>query len=123
MKEFIARQEMLFIATADLKGECDSSFRAGPPGFVHVIDDRTLTYPEDKALFLKAARINHESAAEFVIRAAREAAVEVVERQQIIRVPAALFDPVAASLEEPAEPIEELASAVRKQHSMVKKQR
>ncbi|GAA1464491.1 pyridoxamine 5'-phosphate oxidase family protein [Nocardiopsis exhalans] len=46
MKEFIARQEMLFIATADAKGECDSSFRAGPPGFVHVIDDRTLAYPE-----------------------------------------------------------------------------
>ncbi|MBR8742207.1 pyridoxamine 5'-phosphate oxidase family protein [Nocardiopsis sp. MG754419] len=46
MKEFIARQEMLFIATADGQGECDSSFRAGPPGFVHVIDDRTLAYPE-----------------------------------------------------------------------------
>ncbi|GHC94960.1 hydrolase [Nocardiopsis terrae] len=46
MKEFIARQEMLFIATADSRGECDSSFRAGPPGFVHVIDDRTLAYPE-----------------------------------------------------------------------------
>lgn len=46
MKDFIARQEMLFIATADGHGECDSSFRAGPPGFVHVIDDRTLAYPE-----------------------------------------------------------------------------
>ena len=46
MKEFISRQEMLFIATADARGECDSSFRAGPPGFVHVIDDRTLAYPE-----------------------------------------------------------------------------
>lgn len=46
MKEFIARQEMLFIATADAEGECDSSFRAGPPGFVHVVDDRTLAYPE-----------------------------------------------------------------------------
>ena len=46
MKEFVARQEMLFIATADAQGECDSSFRSGPPGFVHVIDDRTLAYPE-----------------------------------------------------------------------------
>ncbi|PWV58202.1 pyridoxamine 5'-phosphate oxidase family protein [Nocardiopsis sp. L17-MgMaSL7] len=46
MKDFIARQEMLFVATADARGECDSSFRAGPPGFVHVIDDRTLVYPE-----------------------------------------------------------------------------
>lgn len=46
MRDFIARQEMLFIATADSRGECDSSFRAGPAGFVHVIDDRTLAYPE-----------------------------------------------------------------------------
>ncbi|WP_067597181.1 pyridoxamine 5'-phosphate oxidase family protein [Nocardiopsis listeri] len=46
MKEFVARQEMLFVATADAQGECDSSFRSGPPGFVHVIDDHTLAYPE-----------------------------------------------------------------------------
>lgn len=46
MKDFIARQEMLFIATADGQGECDSSFRSGPAGFVHVIDDHTLVYPE-----------------------------------------------------------------------------
>ncbi|GAB2491344.1 pyridoxamine 5'-phosphate oxidase family protein [Nocardiopsis aegyptia] len=46
MREFIARQEMLFIATSDGRGECDSSFRAGPPGFVHVVDDLTLVYPE-----------------------------------------------------------------------------
>ncbi|MEU9234159.1 pyridoxamine 5'-phosphate oxidase family protein [Streptomyces subrutilus] len=46
MREFIARQSMVFLATADAHGECDASFRAGPPGFVHVIDDRTLAYPE-----------------------------------------------------------------------------
>ncbi|MBE3000791.1 pyridoxamine 5'-phosphate oxidase family protein [Nocardiopsis sp. HNM0947] len=46
MREFIAQQEMLFIATSDAGGECDSSFRAGPPGFVHVIDDRLLAFPE-----------------------------------------------------------------------------
>ncbi|MFI6575673.1 pyridoxamine 5'-phosphate oxidase family protein [Nocardiopsis sp. NPDC050513] len=46
MREFISRQEMLFIATSDAEGECDSSFRAGPPGFVHVIDEYTVAYPE-----------------------------------------------------------------------------
>jgi predicted pyridoxine 5'-phosphate oxidase superfamily flavin-nucleotide-binding protein len=46
MREFIARQEMCFIATADADGECDATFRAGHPGFVHVLDDRTLAYPE-----------------------------------------------------------------------------
>jgi hypothetical protein len=34
MVEFIGRQEMVWIATADGHGECDCSFRAGRPGFV-----------------------------------------------------------------------------------------
>ncbi|MGW7572812.1 pyridoxamine 5'-phosphate oxidase family protein [Streptomyces sp. NPDC054765] len=46
MQEFVARQEMFFLATADRHGECDSTFRAGPPGFVQVLDARTLAYPE-----------------------------------------------------------------------------
>jgi hypothetical protein len=46
MREFIARQDMAFIATSDGVGECDASFRAGTPGFLHVIDERTIAYPE-----------------------------------------------------------------------------
>ncbi|WP_034591938.1 pyridoxamine 5'-phosphate oxidase family protein [Hamadaea tsunoensis] len=46
MREFIAYQEMLFVATADSLGECDCTFRAGPPGFVHVLDDHRLAWPE-----------------------------------------------------------------------------
>lgn len=46
MREFIARQQMVFVATSDAQGECDCSFRSGPPGFVHALDDKTLTYPE-----------------------------------------------------------------------------
>ncbi|MBF6335167.1 pyridoxamine 5'-phosphate oxidase family protein [Nocardia abscessus] len=46
MIEFIGRMDMAFIATADKHGECDSSFRAGVPGFLHVIDERRIAYPE-----------------------------------------------------------------------------
>ena len=46
MSEFLASQEIVFIATADAKGECDSSFRTGPPGWVRVINEKTLAYPE-----------------------------------------------------------------------------
>jgi predicted pyridoxine 5'-phosphate oxidase superfamily flavin-nucleotide-binding protein len=46
MREFIARQDMVFVATADARGECDNSFRAGEPGFVVPLDDKTLVYPE-----------------------------------------------------------------------------
>lgn len=46
MREFVARQEMFFLATSDRNGECDSTFRAGPPGFLRVLDEHTLIYPE-----------------------------------------------------------------------------
>lgn len=46
MQEFITRMDMVYLATADSRGTCDCSFRAGEPGFVQVLDDRTLVYPE-----------------------------------------------------------------------------
>src|SRR5882672_1310109 len=46
MRTFIARLEMFFLSTADGHGECDVSFRAGEPGFVHVFNEKILVYPE-----------------------------------------------------------------------------
>jgi uncharacterized protein len=46
MQTFIAQQEIMFIATADGHGECDCSLRAGPPGFVKVLGEKRLAYPE-----------------------------------------------------------------------------
>lgn len=46
MQHFVANQEMMFIATADSGGNCDNSFRAGSRGFVRVLDETTLMYPE-----------------------------------------------------------------------------
>ncbi|MFJ8804785.1 pyridoxamine 5'-phosphate oxidase family protein [Streptomyces sp. NPDC102490] len=46
MREFIRSQYMVFLSTADAAGNCDTGFRAGPPGFVIDLDARTLTYPE-----------------------------------------------------------------------------
>ncbi len=46
MREFVGRMEMAFVATADRNGECDSSLRAGPAGFLVVLDERRLAYPE-----------------------------------------------------------------------------
>jgi predicted pyridoxine 5'-phosphate oxidase superfamily flavin-nucleotide-binding protein len=46
MVEFVQRMDMAFIASADAAGECDSSFRAGPPGFIRVLDERHIAYPE-----------------------------------------------------------------------------
>nr|WP_296073150.1 pyridoxamine 5'-phosphate oxidase family protein [uncultured Actinoplanes sp.] len=46
MRSFIGRQEMMFVATADASGSCDSTFRGGPPGFVRVLDAEHLSWPE-----------------------------------------------------------------------------
>ncbi|MFD7325264.1 pyridoxamine 5'-phosphate oxidase family protein [Streptomyces sp. NPDC059875] len=60
MREFAARQEMFFLATSDRHGECDNTFRAGPPGFLHVLDDRTLAYPEYRGNGVQASLGNIE---------------------------------------------------------------
>jgi uncharacterized protein len=46
MAEFVERMEMVFVASSDAHGECDSSLRAGPPGFIRVLDEHTVAYPE-----------------------------------------------------------------------------
>jgi uncharacterized protein len=46
MISFVGRMEMAFIGTADAGGECDSSFRAGPAGFLRVLDAGRIAYPE-----------------------------------------------------------------------------
>jgi len=46
MCEFISRMEMVWIATADSSGHCDCSFRSGPPGFVQVLADTQLAFPD-----------------------------------------------------------------------------
>ncbi|MBM7770850.1 hypothetical protein JOD54_001054 [Actinokineospora baliensis] len=42
MVELITRMDRVFLATADADGECDFALFCGPPGFVHVLDDRRL---------------------------------------------------------------------------------
>ncbi|WP_406864607.1 pyridoxamine 5'-phosphate oxidase family protein [Streptomyces solicamelliae] len=64
MREFVARQEMFFLATADRHGSCDSTFRAGPPGFLHVLDDTTLAYPEYRGNGVQAGLGNIEENAQ-----------------------------------------------------------
>ena len=45
-RAFIHRSPMFFIATADDRGHPDCSYKGGLPGFVRVLDDRTLAIPD-----------------------------------------------------------------------------
>ena len=43
--EFIARMDMFFLATADAEGRPQCSYKGGDPGFVRVLDEHTVAFP------------------------------------------------------------------------------
>jgi len=42
---FIEARDMFFLATADTEGRPTCSYKGGEPGFVRVLDERTLAFP------------------------------------------------------------------------------
>src|SRR4029077_12297806 len=42
---FITAADMFFLATVDPEGRPNCSYKGGDPGFVRVVDDRTLAFP------------------------------------------------------------------------------
>ncbi len=45
-RAFIGAAAMVFVASADADGQPDCSYKGGLPGFVRVLDDRTLCLPD-----------------------------------------------------------------------------
>jgi predicted pyridoxine 5'-phosphate oxidase superfamily flavin-nucleotide-binding protein len=45
-RAFISSRPMMFVATADAQGHPECSYKGGLPGFVRVLDDRTLAFPD-----------------------------------------------------------------------------
>ncbi|MGB5147919.1 MAG: pyridoxamine 5'-phosphate oxidase family protein, partial [Porticoccaceae bacterium] len=44
-KAFIASRDMFFLSTVDHQGRPTVSYKGGDPGFMKVLDDRTLAFP------------------------------------------------------------------------------
>lgn len=44
-RQFIERMDMFFLATVDGEGQPTCSYKGGDPGFVTVLDDQTLAFP------------------------------------------------------------------------------
>ena len=44
-RQLIERLDMFFLATADAAGQPTCSYKGGDPGFVRIIDERTLVFP------------------------------------------------------------------------------
>src|SRR5690348_12941992 len=45
-KAFVEESPFFFLATADAQGRPDSSFKAGLPGFVRILDETTLAWAD-----------------------------------------------------------------------------
>src|SRR5512147_3189962 len=44
-RAFIEACDMVFVATADAEGRPQCSYKGGDPGFVRVLDERTIAFP------------------------------------------------------------------------------
>jgi uncharacterized protein len=44
-RAFVQQLDMLFLATVDATGQPTCSYKGGDPGFVTIVDDRTLAFP------------------------------------------------------------------------------
>jgi uncharacterized protein len=44
-RDFIEARDMFFLATVDAEGRPQCSYKGGDPGFVRVLDERTLAFP------------------------------------------------------------------------------
>ena len=58
-REFIARRDMFFLATADREGRPTCSYKGGDPGFVRCPDERTLVFPsyDGNGMYLTAGNV------------------------------------------------------------------
>jgi len=58
-RDFIERRDMFFIATADAEGRPNCSYKGGDPGFVRVLDETTLVFPnyDGNGMFLSFGNV------------------------------------------------------------------
>jgi predicted pyridoxine 5'-phosphate oxidase superfamily flavin-nucleotide-binding protein len=58
-RAFIERQDMFFLATADEDGSPSCSYKGGDPGFVRVLDERTIAFPsyDGNGMYLSAGNV------------------------------------------------------------------
>lgn len=58
-RAFIQQRDMFFLATADADGRPTCSYKGGEPGFVRVLDDRTVAFPnyDGNGMYLSAGNV------------------------------------------------------------------
>ena len=58
-RAFIEARDMFFLATADEQGRPQCSYKGGDPGFVRVLDERTIAFPsyDGNGMYLSAGNM------------------------------------------------------------------
>lgn len=58
-RAFIEARDMFFIATTDEEGQPQSSYKGGEPGFVRVLDEKTIAFPlyDGNGMYLTAGNL------------------------------------------------------------------
>lgn len=58
-RDFIEARDMFFLATGDDQGNLDCSYKGGDPGFVRIVDEKTLVFPsyDGNGMFMSAGNI------------------------------------------------------------------
>src|SRR3954467_6409644 len=58
-RAFIEGADMFFLATADEQGRPQCSYKGGEPGFVRVLDERTIAFPnwDGNGMYLSAGNV------------------------------------------------------------------
>jgi uncharacterized protein len=58
-RAFIEARDMFFIATVDAEGQPQCSYKGGEPGFVRVLDERTIAFPiyDGNGMYLTAGNL------------------------------------------------------------------
>jgi predicted pyridoxine 5'-phosphate oxidase superfamily flavin-nucleotide-binding protein len=58
-RAFIENRDMFFLATVDAQGHANCSYKGGEPGFVRVVDEHTIAFPnyDGNGMYLSAGNI------------------------------------------------------------------
>jgi predicted pyridoxine 5'-phosphate oxidase superfamily flavin-nucleotide-binding protein len=58
-RRFIEERDMFFLATADVDGRPQCSYKGGAPGFVRVVDEHTIAFPsyDGNGMFLSVGNV------------------------------------------------------------------
>lgn len=62
-KRFIESRDMFFLATCDADGNPQCSYKGGEPGFVRIVDERTLAFPtfDGNGMFLSLGNVRQQA--------------------------------------------------------------